>query len=284
MSKLLSFFQRPFKQLFIWFFCACAICGVSLFSYMYWEGTSLTLKKHESPTACLPNFSGLKILIVTDIHSQIKMLDDMVALAEQTKPDLVFFLGDLFTDFNRISHTGKYITALKRLSALAPAYACLGNHDMSQLSSVARVLKEARFTLLRNEATFITLPRFNDAKIKIIGVGDLREGDCFPQQCMTPLAEAEPDSPPVIVLSHNPMARNILSSYQWNFMVSGHTHGGQICIPLLNKAIFLEAGETMDSGFFNHTENRTIFVSPGVGYVGPGRFNCPPEVSLITIR
>ncbi len=284
MKKLLAFLRRPFRQLFLLFCCVCAFCGISLFSYMHWEGTSLSLKKHESPTSCLPNLSGLKILVVTDIHSQIKMLDDMVTLAEQTKPDLVFFLGDLFTDFNRISHTGQYITALKRLSTLAPAYACLGNHDMSHLASVERVLKEAGFTLLRNEATFINLPRFNNAKIKIVGIGDLREGDCFPQQCMTPLTEANSDSLPVIVLSHNPMARHTLSSYHWNFMVSGHTHGGQICLPLLNKAVFLEAGETMDSGFFNHTPNRTIFVSPGVGFVGPGRFNCPPEVSLITIR
>ena len=83
-------------------------------------------------------------------------------MAEQARPDMIVFLGDLYTDFLRVTHAGDYIAQMKRLSSVAPAYACLGNHDMALADNVERVLKEGGFTLLRNSAAFVSIPRLGN--------------------------------------------------------------------------------------------------------------------------
>ena len=95
--------------------------------------------------------------------------------------------------------------------------------------------------------------------------------------------ELEENSPmPTIVLSHNPKGRELLGNYRWDLMLSGHTHGGQIKLPFFSTPLLASEGETMHSGFHPY-EDKQVFVTRGIGYIGPGRFNCPPEINLITI-
>lgn len=84
------------------------------------------------------------------------------------------------------------------------------------------------------------------------------------------------------VLSHNPKGRELLGNYRWDLMLSGHTHGGQIKLPFFSTPLLASEGETMHSGFHPY-EDKQVFVTRGIGYIGPGRFNCPPEINLITI-
>lgn len=253
-------------------------------SYMYWEAHKLELNEVTAPSSHLTGLSGLRILILSDLHSNRPLLEEVVPLAQQTRPDIIVFLGDLYTDYLRITNTGETIAMLKQLSAIAPAYACLGNHDMAPLPTVERVLKEGGFTLLRNSATFVSIPRLNNAEFKLVGLGDLREGDFFPERCMTPSDSVE-NSPtlPTIVLSHTPQGRHYLDHFHWDLMLSGHTHGGQIKLPFFSKPLLTSDEQTMFSGLYDY-KDKTIFVTRGIGYVGPGRFNCPPEINLLLIH
>lgn len=222
------------------------------------------------------------VLVLSDVHTNLPLLEKAAAMAEQARPDMIVFLGDLYTDFLRATHAGDYITQMKRLSSIAPAYACLGNHDMALVDNVERILKEGGFTLLRNSAAFVTIPRLGNAEFKLVGLGDLREGDFFPDRCMSPRELGEESVMPTIVLSHNPKGRELLGGYHWNLMLSGHTHGGQIKLPFFSTPLLTSEGETMYSGFHPY-EDKQVFVTRGIGYIGPGRFNCPPEINLITI-
>lgn len=261
---------------------AVILTGSLLLSYMYWEANNLTYKETEAPQHCLPTLSGMRILVLSDIHTNPKLLEDAVTLAKQAKPDLIVFLGDLYTDYLRTTYTGKYIDQFKQLSELAPSYACLGNHDMALIPTVERTLKEGGFTLMRNSSVFLNIPRLGDKEFKLVGLSDLREGDFFPEKCMTPFEFADNPPTPTIVLCHNPQGREFLRTYHWDLMLSGHTHGGQIRLPFCASPLLLRDGETMSSGFYPY-EGRHLFISPGIGYGGPGRFNCPPEINLITI-
>ena len=223
------------------------------------------------------------VLVLSDVHTNLPLLEKAAAMAEQARPDMIVFLGDLYTDFLRATHAGDYITQMKRLSSIAPAYACLGNHDMALVDNVERILKEGGFTLLRNSAAFVTIPRLGNAEVKLVGLGDLREGDFFPDRCMSPRELGEESVMPTIVLSHNPKGRELLGGYHWNLMLSGHTHGGQIKLPFFSTPLLTSEGETMYSGFHPY-EDKQVFVTRGIGYIGPGRFNCPPEINLITIQ
>ena len=251
-------------------------------SYMNWEANHLEFSENTAPAGCVPGLSGLRILVLSDVHTNLPLLEKAAAMAEQARPDMIVFLGDLYTDFLRATHAGDYITQMKRLSSIAPAYACLGNHDMALVDNVERILKEGGFTLLRNSAAFVTIPRLGNAEFKLVGLGDLREGDFFPDRCMSPRELGEESVMPTIVLSHNPKGRELLGGYHWNLMLSGHTHGGQIKLPFFSTPLLTSEGETMYSGFHPY-EDKQVFVTRGIGYIGPGRFNCPPEINLITI-
>ena len=126
---------------------------------MYWEANHLEFNENTAPAGCVPGLSGLRILVLSDIHTNLPLLEKAATMAEQARPDMIVFLGDLYTDFLRVTHAGDYIAQMKRLSSVAPAYACLGNHDMALADNVERVLKEGGFTLLRNSAAFVSIPR-----------------------------------------------------------------------------------------------------------------------------
>lgn len=261
---------------------AAIVLGSLLASYMHWEANHLEFSENAAPAGCVPRLSGLRILVLSDIHTNLPLLEKAALMAEQARPDMIVFLGDLYTDFLRATHAGDYITQMKKISSIAPAYACLGNHDMALVDNVERILKEGGFTLLRNSAAFVTIPRLGNAEFKLVGLGDVREGDFFPDRCMTPRDAAEESAMPTIVLSHNPKGRKLLDGYRWDLMLSGHTHGGQIKLPFLSTPLLMTEGETMSSGFYPY-EGKQVFVTRGIGYMGPGRFNCPPEINLITI-
>lgn len=261
---------------------AVMLLGSLLASYMYWEANHLKFNENTAPSGCVPGLSGLRILVLSDIHTNLPLLEEAANMAEQANPDIIVFLGDLYTDFLRATHAGDYIAQLKRLSSVAPAYACLGNHDMALVNNVERILKEGGFTLLRNSSAFVSIPRLGNAEFKLVGLGDLREGDFFPNRCMSQREYSEASVMPTIVLSHNPRGRELLGSYHWNLMLSGHTHGGQIRLPFFSSPLLTSEGETMHSGFYSY-EDKQVFVTRGIGYLGPGRFNCPPEINLIII-
>lgn len=274
--------KRSLLRKFLYLAAAAVLLGSLLLSYMQWEANTLKFRETQAPAGCLPGLSGLRILVLSDVHTSLPLLEEAVQMAGKAKPDMIVFLGDLYTDYQRATHAGDYIRQFQKLSSIAPSYACLGNHDMALSGNVERILKEGGFTLLRNSASFITVPRLGNAEFKLAGLGDVRKGDCFPDKCMTP-AEPGGDSPmPTIVLCHNPKGRELLDRYHWNLMLSGHTHGGQIRLPFFSSPLLMMEGETMASGFYPYGK-KSVFVTPGIGYVGPGRFNCPPEVSLITI-
>lgn len=274
--------KRPLFRKLLYAAAAVILLGSLLVSYMHWEANHLELSENIAPAGCVPDLSGLRILVLSDVHTNLPLLEKAAILAEQARPDMIVFLGDLYTDFMRATHAGDYITQMKKLSSIAPAYACLGNHDMALRENVERILKEGGFTLLRNSAAFVTIPRLGNAEFKLAGLGDVREGDFFPERCMSPRTLAENSAMPTIVLSHNPQGRKLLDGYHWNLMLSGHTHGGQIRLPFFSKPLLMTEGETMFSGFYPY-EDKQVFVTRGIGYIGPGRFNCPPEINLITI-
>ena len=186
--------KRSLLRKLLYLASAAVLLGSLLLSYMQWEANTLKFHETQAPAGCLPGLSGLRILVLSDVHTGLPMLEEAVHMAEQAKPDMIVFLGDLYTDYQRATHAGDYIRQFQKLSAIAPSYACLGNHDMALAGNVERILKEGGFTLLRNSASFITVPRLGNAEFKLAGLGDVREGDCFPAKCLAPADPAE-DSP-----------------------------------------------------------------------------------------
>ena len=114
--------------------------------------------------------------------------------------------------------------------------------------------------------------------MQLVGVGDLwsRELDGA-----AAFREAEKNVP-TILLAHNPDSKIALGNRAWHLMLSGHTHGGQIRLPLLGAPFAPVVDKRYIAGL-KPWRDRWIHVTKGVGNVHGVRFNCRPEVSLLRI-
>ena len=269
--------KSPSRRRWLWIIAALAVVysGVKLFGM--WGASQLECNTTELSAETLPGAGPLRIAFISDIHNSKDMLEKAVDMIEAAKPDLIVYGGDFIALEERTMRTRKYIDELRRLKAIAPTYAILGNMDYERLEPVARILETAGVSILRNRAVDWTAP--NGSTIRIIGLGDWNEGDENPDACMKPDGQEEH---PVLLISHDPESRQLLDAYDWDLMLCGHVHGGQVGIPFTRH--FISFRSDMVSGIYPYGERRHVFVTRGVGSTWGIRFFCPPEVSIIDIK
>ena len=87
---------------------------------------------------------------------------------------------------------------------------------------------------------------------------------------------------PVVAMSHNPDTKELLAGYPWNLMLSGHTHGGQVIVPLYGPPIVPVRDLRYLEGLKPWGE-RLIHVTRGVGNLMGVRFGCRPEVAILEL-
>jgi len=87
-----------------------------------------------------------------------------------------------------------------------------------------------------------------------------------------------------VVLSHNPDSRWRLEGEDWDLMLCGHTHGGQLIVPLFGTRPFVPIEDPAFSEGLIPWKGRLIHVTRGVGNLHGMRFNCRPEVSLLELE
>lgn len=237
------------------------------------ECNTLTLPAAET----LPGAGAMRIAFLADVHNNPKLFSEAIAHIEAAKPDLILFGGDLVTAYQRFMRTRWAIEGLRRLAAIAPCFAILGNHDYEKQEQVERVFATAGVPLLRNMAVDWTTP--SGATLRIIGLGDYNEGDDAPARCMQPRGQ---EAAPVLLLSHDPESRWKLRSYDWDFMLSGHNHGGQLGNPFTGEYISMRS--SMPAGSYSFEGGRRVFVTRGIGSILGMRFFCRPELNIIDLK
>lgn len=248
---------------------------IAVREYGKWSARQLEFNTVELPPSALPGAGPLRIAFFSDLHNDIELFEQVVGFIEQQRPDLIIFGGDFIIVNERFMRTRWAVDGLRRLTAVAPCYAVLGNQDYEKQEQVERVFNAAGVQLLRNQAVDWQTP--SGATLRIVGLGDWNEGDDRPDLCMEPAGEG---SLPILLLSHDPESRHKLGDYRWNLMLSGHTHGGQIGNPFTGRCISFRSD--MPAGLFEENGHR-IFVTRGVGAIMDMRFFCAPEVNIITI-
>lgn len=247
------------------------------------EASLLECNRINIPKETLPGLEGLRMLVISDIHDDDEQLAKAVDEGLKNEPDIAFILGDIIDATNRTSRTRRLIEPLKKLAGKVPVYACLGNHDMEKLDSALHIFTSAGIHVLRNETAIASCPRLGK-NITIAGLGDWWEYDCFPEKCLEKTGEEPHTAAPVIVLSHNPAGRNEGRNFNWNLMLSGHTHGGQMRYPFTSKAVFHREGEEMTEGLHHPFPGKSIFVTRGISSALNLRFNCPTEFNILVVH
>ena len=231
---------------------------------------------------------GLKIGVMSDFHGGAfvhkKDIWDAVRMMNHERPDLVALVGDFvdggYSHNARNVKKGAYVfDALKGLKAPFGVYAVLGNHDhwtdvrlvRKGLSGIGVVVLDDRHVSLQHN-------------LAVAGVDDFWEGPARPLKALGDLSRHTP----VILLSHNPDVNLQLGGERRvRLVISGHTHGGQIRIPLINKAPWVPCSKKYrgTTGLIQETGHRWTFITKGVGtFFLPIRLACPPDIGILRLR
>ncbi len=241
-----------------------------------------TLKHVDIPIRGLhPDLNGLRLAQITDIHYGPffgrRDLEYAVAMANSTRPHIALVTGDLIT--RRGDDLEGCLNILQSLRGEAGVWACHGNHERyAGLETAAtRMARRRGFHVLRGASEYL---RFGAARLNLAGVDYQNMGD-------EPLAGAEellaPDAPNLL-LCHTPLVFDRAAELGFDLMVSGHTHGGQVDMPLgFDNLTFVRLYTPYIQGHYRKNGSQ-LYVSCGLGTVGaPVRLGAPPEVTLIRL-
>jgi uncharacterized protein len=252
---------------------AAVITGAGAYGF-FDERHALGLTETVLPVSKLPpELAGLRIGLLTDVHRSEWVsagdVDRGVRLMMAAKPDLIVLGGDYVTWGERAFVTPS-AEALAPLTAPHGVFAILGNHDDDHDMPAAlaargvTVLKDARTTIsIRNRDVTLAGIRFWTKRARDIA---------------TVVGNA---AGTVILLAHDPRRLAEAATLNIPLVLSGHTHGGQVVLPVLG-AVAAQKFPVVHG--MARQGGTTLFVSRGLGTVYvPVRVNCPPEVAVLTL-
>lgn len=226
--------------------------------------------------------AGLTIGLLTDAHHDagrpVAILERGVALLNAAEPDLILLGGDYVV--SRATDFARCAAVLGRLRAPLGVYAILGNHDYwAGGDRIAAMLTAAGLTMLRNDARRLIAP--GGEPFWVVGLDDVARGHADIRTALAGVPEDEFR----LLLAHEPDVadRPEFRRERIDLQLSGHTHGGQVVLPLLGAPLLPNQGERYVRGLYP-TPTGAIYTSRGIGGVPPYiRFRCPPEVTVLTL-
>lgn len=250
-----------------------AVAGTGAFGYLYGRH-ELEITRAIVPVGGLPEgLSGLRVGLLTDVHrSRWVSHEDVaraVALLMQERPELIVLGGDYVTWGDR-RFVGPAAEALAPLAAPLGVFGILGNHDDDR--NMPAALAAHGVQMLKDARTRVTI---KGEPVDLVGIRywTRRGAD------IAPLIRGA--SRNVILLAHDPRRLAEAAALNIPLVLSGHTHGGQVVLPVLGAVAAQKFPVIAGLGRRGRT---TMFVSRGLGTVYvPVRVNCPPEVALLTI-
>ena len=228
----------------------------------------------------LCQFVGFRIVQLSDIHFDTsagpKYIEKCLQKASQLAPDIIVLTGDYVTKDSWAII--EFAQQMRELAQKFQIYAVLGNHDhMQDVHFIIHHLRSANVQVMINESREILL---GNSKIYLLGADDSLCGNFNLGMTMRNI----PKEATKIMITHNPDEIQQISEHGIDFVMVGHTHGGQIYLPfigpLMNPPIY---GRKYLSGMFKIGRTQ-MYVNRGIGtYILPIRFCARPEISVFEL-
>lgn len=226
--------------------------------------------------------NNIRVVFFSDTHFgnmyDESKLEDIVDKINNLNADLVVFGGDLIDSYYKFPPDTSYIQSkLKQINASIGKYSIYGNHDYGGGAEKVfkEIMKNSDFTILENEIE--VLSKWN---IKLIGLDDYLLGN--PDKSIVDNIDKNSYN---ILISHAPDIIDAMNMNNVNFTISGHTHGGQVTVPILTKKFLPPGGKKYVKGFFDITNNSKLYVTSGIGLTKVNfRFLNIPEILVFDIK
>lgn len=261
------------------FIIVLTIIGISILSM----DNHLTVRTYIQTTDKVDK--NVRIALITDLHNCLygEKQKELLATLSGQEPDVVFFVGDIADD------NGPIENMISLIAEAAKEYDCFyvtGNHECRRgdFDLINSKLKLYGIKILEGECFHL---RVNEQNINLCGVDDFDIGeDVFEKQLKKAISEIEPGKY-TILMSHHPEQISRYLKYDFDLILSGHTHGGQWRIPgILNGLVAPDQGIFPKYGGGKYEfEDTTMIISRGLardyGCI-PRIFN-PPEIVIVDL-
>ena len=246
-----------------------------------------------------PEMDGFKLVQITDVHNHSLEYENgnLIDQIKAINPDVLMYTGDLIDQHSGPENIKNYHQLFEAFKEV-PAFMVGGNHE-----TYARYQEEFRdlvsqypnITVLRDTSTTFT---YHGYTFNISGIHDVIEEDgdktgffsTKGDELIEPfvaLAKASADSNNNfnLLLSHRPDHLKVFAKYNFDLVLSGHTHGGQIGFFPMNFEYKLSGQHRYITGKFT-MDNTTLLVSNGLGFSGklPVRVKCPMQLLTVTFK
>ena len=234
-----------------------------------------------------PKFSGFRIVQISDIHfggwMNQERLIQVVDIVISQAPDLVVMTGDYVIGHNWHGDINATLTELrKELSRLTSQYltlSVLGNHDHWLDAAIVRTaLQDCGVIDIGNDV--YTLEN-GGAEFHIAGVDDVYVN----RDDLNLVLEKLPEEGACMLLVHEPdFADRSAETGRFDLQLSGHSHGGQVALPIIGPPILPKFAKKYPTGLYKIKEMYQ-YTNRGVGMTNPTiRFNCRPEITVFSLE
>ncbi|MDB4784081.1 metallophosphoesterase [Akkermansiaceae bacterium] len=263
------------------------LAGIGVPSAIWASGIEPNLLSITRKNLVLPRWpkslDGFRIAQITDVHYRPGTDEELIAklrkALEAEEPDCIAITGDFV--INDPSSLAEFARALRGISAAHGIFASPGNHDRwhCTVSNIKKEFESIGISYLQNKGTNINI---KGERIFINGLDSVWGGRPVPNRAWN----GHQKNTPVISMVHEPDFFDELHTTKLlDLQLSGHTHGGQCRLPLINYTpAKVKFGRNYIYGHFKNDRSQ-LFVGRGIGTVGLRvRFACRPELVILTLR
>jgi uncharacterized protein len=231
---------------------------------------------------------GFTLALLADFHYDpifsVHPISAAIDLVNGLLPDLVVLAGDFVSEprFGPAAEGARQAEPcaqlLRKLEAPHGLWAIMGNHDANtDPRRVTGALRDVGIQVLLNQS--VPIER-NGGRFWLGGVDDVVEGNAD----LAGTLHYVPSGEATVLLAHEPDYADFVARHPVDLQLSGHSHGGQIRLPFVPMFYLPELARKYIWGLYKIRE-LTLYTNPGLGTIGiPARINCPPEITLLTVR